>query len=165
MVVSAVSIECRLNDEAGTLAVAKVLAGCLEGRGLVFLQGQLGAGKTTFCRGILRGMGHEGAVKSPTFTLVEPYKLGQMQIFHFDLYRLGDPNELEYIGVDDYLDGQNLCLVEWPERAEGFLPEADLVVRLEVDGDARRLTIGAHSDHGETVVRRMRTQLKTDDSR
>ena len=160
-----ICLERFLDDEAATLSVAGVLADCLAGRGLVFLKGQLGAGKTTFCRGILRGMGHAGAVKSPTFTLVEPYKLAQGQVYHFDLYRLSDPNELEYIGVDDYLDGQNLCLVEWPERAEGCLPEADLLVRLEVDGDARRLTIGAHSDHGESVIRRMRTQLETDHSR
>lgn len=145
-----------LADEAGTVELAKRFAGYLGDRGLVYLSGQLGAGKTTFCRGILRGLGHRGAVKSPTFTLVEPYQQGSVQVFHFDLYRLSDPNELEYIGVDDYLDSDCLVLVEWPERAAGWLPEADLQIHLEVEGAGRRLSVRANSDHGEDVIRQLR---------
>jgi len=150
--------ECVLASEEETVRFAGMFGGLLEGHGLIFLEGQLGAGKTTFCRGVLRGMGYEGAVKSPTFTLVEPYRLNDVQIFHFDLYRLGDPNELEYIGVDDYLDSRHLCLVEWPERGGDFLPESDLTVHLQVEGQARRLTIWANSDHGERVMRQLETQ-------
>lgn len=133
------------------------LAAVLPASILIFLQGELGAGKTTFCRGILRGLGHRGAVKSPTFTLVEPYRLGERQIFHFDLYRLNDPNELEYIGVEDYLDRQSVCLVEWPERGEDFLPACDLWAALTMEGAGRRLTVRANSETGEQVIRALET--------
>jgi len=145
-----------LPDEDATLAVAARMAPLLTGNELVFLEGQLGAGKTTFCRGLLRGLGHTGSVKSPTFTLVEPYELaGGQQVFHFDLYRLTDANELEYIGIEDYLDSHQLCLVEWPERGEDALPTSDLSIRLELDGSGRRLTIEANSERGERIVRQL----------
>ncbi len=145
-----------LPDESETLEVAGRLAAELAGEELIFLRGELGAGKTTFCRGLIRRLGHAGAVKSPTFTLVEPYVLeGGLEVFHFDLYRLGDPSELEYIGIDDYLEGRHLCLVEWPERGEGFLPACDLQVTLELAGDGRRLTIEANSEHGEQIIQRL----------
>ena len=150
--------EVSLADEADTVEFARRFGRCLDGHGLIFLQGELGAGKTTFCRGILRGLGHQGAVKSPTFTLVEPYQLGDVAVFHFDLYRLGDPNELEYIGVDDYLDSRGLVLVEWPERAEGYLPDSDLTLSLQVQDHGRRLTIKANSNHGERVIRQLQAQ-------
>ncbi|MEX0943052.1 MAG: tRNA (adenosine(37)-N6)-threonylcarbamoyltransferase complex ATPase subunit type 1 TsaE [Pseudomonadales bacterium] len=147
-----------LADEAATLRHARELGDCLRlapGRALIFLSGSLGAGKTTFCRGILRSLGHEGAVKSPTFTLVEPYEVKGLQIFHFDLYRLTDPNELEYIGFDDYFDRKCVCLVEWPERAADFLPMSDLTVELLVEGAGRRLLIRANSEYGEGIIRQM----------
>lgn len=147
------NISACLADETETTAFAARVGVRLPASILIFLEGELGAGKTTFCRGILRGLGHRGAVKSPTFTLVEPYQAGGRQIFHFDLYRLNDPNELEYIGVDDYLDRQSVCLVEWPERGEDFLPPCDLRVELAVEGTGRRLTVSANSEIGEHVIR------------
>lgn len=103
---------------------------------IVYLEGDLGVGKTTWVRGLLRRLGHEGAVRSPTYTLVEPYVLGGREVLHFDLYRLGDPEELEYLGVREDFGGQALWLVEWPERGQGWLPAADLVMRLAHRPDA-----------------------------
>lgn len=105
--------------------------------GMVLLNGDLGAGKTTLVRGLLRHLGYEGVVKSPTYTLVEPYQFENRTIYHFDLYRLGDPEELEYIGSRDYWNSDSLCLIEWPEKAQGFLPEADLIVNIIYQNDGR----------------------------
>jgi tRNA threonylcarbamoyladenosine biosynthesis protein TsaE len=115
------------------------------------LEGELGAGKTTLSRGILRGMGHQGAVKSPTFTLVEPYDLGDHKVYHFDLYRLEDPQELEYLGVDDYLADQQLCLVEWPDKGAGHLPPHDLMIELLVLDQGRQCIITSNSERGDAV--------------
>ena len=105
--------------------------------GVVLLHGNLGVGKTTLVRGLLRSLGFEGTVKSPTYTLVEPYHVADRDIYHFDLYRLADPEELEYLGVRDYFRDDALCLIEWPQQADGFLPKADLEVTLKHDGAAR----------------------------
>ncbi len=114
--------------------------------GLVFLQGDLGAGKTTLVRGLLREAGYTGTVKSPTYTLVEEYLLAEKNIYHFDLYRLHDPEELEWIGMDDYLAGNSLCLVEWPQMGQGFLPEADLQVHLNILGNQRQAEIHSRTE-------------------
>ncbi|WP_031432261.1 tRNA (adenosine(37)-N6)-threonylcarbamoyltransferase complex ATPase subunit type 1 TsaE [Methylomarinum vadi] len=108
---------------------------------LIFLHGDLGAGKTTLVRGVLRAAGHQGAVKSPTYTLVEEYRLGSRQIFHFDLYRLRDPEELEWIGIQDYLAQQALCFIEWPEMGEGFLPCAEIDLDLRATNAGREIII------------------------
>ena len=119
---------------------------------MVYLTGDLGAGKTTLVRGMLRGMGHRGAVRSPTFTLVEPYTCGPLRVNHLDLYRLGDPEELEYIGVRDYLDPGVLCLVEWPERGAGHLPPPDLSVAIAFEGSGRRLELTAETPVGLRIL-------------
>ncbi len=108
---------------------------------LVFLHGDLGAGKTTLTRGVLRAAGHQGAVKSPTYTLVEEYQLQSKKFFHFDLYRLKDPEELEWIGIHDYLDQQCLCFIEWPAQGEGFLPAADVEIKLQTIAKGRSAEI------------------------
>jgi tRNA threonylcarbamoyladenosine biosynthesis protein TsaE len=117
-------------DEAATVAAGKALGAQLRAGMTVFLEGTLGAGKTTITRGILQAFGHSGAVKSPTYTLVEPYDQLSPILYHFDLYRLGDPEELEYMGIRDYFSEQAICLVEWAERGEGVLPEPDVILSL-----------------------------------
>jgi tRNA threonylcarbamoyladenosine biosynthesis protein TsaE len=109
--------------------------------GVIFLQGDLGAGKTTLVRGFLRGAGFTGAVKSPTFTLVEEYNLGERKIFHFDLYRLNDPEELEWIGIRDYFSQNCLCFIEWAERGTGFLPSPEVIISLTVHNLGRNLKL------------------------
>lgn len=129
----------------------------------VFLQGTLGMGKTTLSRGLIRGLGHQGSVKSPTYTLVEPYEHLSPIAYHFDLYRLGDPEELEYVGIRDYFQGDNVCLIEWAERGQGILPEADLVIRLETQDEGRSAAILAQTDRGSQLVEALnRLMIPTD---
>ena len=118
----------------------------------IHLQGELGAGKTTLARGILHGLGYQGSVKSPTYTLVEPYLIDNERIYHFDLYRIADPEELEAIGLRDYLDGDSLCLVEWPERAAAFLGEPDLLITIAIEGQGRVVTLTACNALGRAVL-------------
>ena len=151
-----------LDSEEDTVKLGVVLARSLNGHGRIYLRGDLGAGKTTLCRGIIRAMGHVGAVKSPTFTLVEPYTLLGGQVYHFDLYRLNDPDELEYIGVDDYFNSDALCLVEWPEKAAGNLPPGDLDIELLVEGRKRTAILGAASEYGSKVLGLIELEIDKD---
>ncbi|MEQ8801007.1 tRNA (adenosine(37)-N6)-threonylcarbamoyltransferase complex ATPase subunit type 1 TsaE [Haliea sp.] len=141
-------------DEDAMVALGAALADASEPGLVVYLQGDLGMGKTTFCRGFIQGLGHVGAVKSPTYTLVEPYRLGQLDVFHFDLYRLGDPAELEFIGIRDYFTADSLCLVEWPERGVGALPPADLAITIVSAGSSRSVRARAGSVPGSRVLAR-----------
>jgi len=138
-----------LADEDAMTAFGARIAKTTEGHGLIFLEGDLGAGKTTLSRGIIRGLGHVGAVKSPTFTLVEPYEIGTIRAFHFDLYRLVDPEELEYLGIRDYFEDDALCLIEWPGNGAGFLPKPDLTITISPQDSGRSLQIASQSSRGE----------------
>lgn len=138
-------------------ALGRALASALAGRGVVYLQGDLGAGKTTLTRGILRGYGHGGNVKSPTYTLVEPYELGTVTAYHFDLYRLTDPEELELLGIRDYCRPDTLSIIEWPDRGQPFLPPADLTITIRTLTDGRELEFVAHNEKGEAVLTALAT--------
>ena len=130
-----------LPDEQATLEFGAALLPLLAGDPLVFLHGQLGAGKTTLVRGILRALGYRGSVKSPTYTLLEPYEVNGRTIYHFELYRVGDSEELEFIGIDELMDTPSIRLVEWPEQGSGALPEPDLSIYLSLEGEGRRVEV------------------------
>ncbi|MFT6757018.1 MAG: tRNA threonylcarbamoyladenosine biosynthesis protein TsaE [Chitinophagales bacterium] len=149
------SQQFNLATEEALLTLANSWGKTLSQGAIIYLQGTLGAGKTTFSRGLLHGIGHVGAVKSPTYTLVEPYDVNGSKIYHFDLYRLGHPEELEYLGIRDYLSDDALWLVEWPQRGEGYIPPADITLTLEPNGSGRDLTISAHSQRGEELARKI----------
>lgn len=121
----------------------------------IYLRGDLGAGKTTLVRGLLRGLGYEGKVKSPTYTLVEPYTLSGHHVHHLDLYRLADPEELAWIGIEEIFQADHLCLVEWPEQGQGVLPVPDVELALEYAGNGRLIQAQARTERGRGVVAQM----------
>ncbi len=127
--------------EENMLALGASLAEVLPAYGLITLEGDLGAGKTTLVRGLLRKLGHDGVVKSPTYTLVEPYHLDKRDIYHFDLYRLGSPDELEYMGFRDYFSERSVCLLEWPEKGGDFVPTPDVSVCISITEQGRIVKI------------------------
>ena len=142
-----------LADEAATLTLGRALAADARGGRVLYLHGDLGAGKTTLTRGLLRALGWTAAVKSPTYTLVELYELSSLNLYHFDLYRFNDPTEWLTAGLADLLDERSLAVIEWPERALTFLPPPDLEIRLETPGSGRLATIHARSASGEHWLR------------
>ena len=141
-----------LPDAESQTAFGARLAAALPAQFVIYLHGDLGTGKTTLARGILRGLGHQGAARSPTYTLIEPYEIGSRRVYHLDLYRLADPEELEYLGLRDLLGDAALWLVEWPERGAGLLPAADLSVGIEYLPDGRRLTLNPHGEMGQGLI-------------
>ena len=145
-----------LVDEAATITLAEELFAALAGKlkgWTVLLNGELGAGKSTFARAFIRAAGHKGAVPSPTYTLVEPYKLATASIYHIDLYRISDPEELRYLGWAELEDG--LRLVEWPERAPELFDDADISLSLSYHGDSRRAALKGLSRRGSALIQKI----------
>ena len=137
-----------LVDAVATEAFGARLAACCQAGGLIFFYGELGAGKTTLVRGLLRRLGYTGPVKSPTYALVESYQLQACEVHHLDLYRLADPGELEWIGIRDLMGGDALALIEWPEQGKVVLPEPDLELTLGYRDEGREVELRAVSDTG-----------------
>ena len=140
-------------DEMRALG-ARLIDAC-SGGGVIALAGELGSGKTTLVRGALERRGVRDGVRSPTYTLIELYPFADVTLAHFDLYRLGDPEELEFLGFRDYLNEQTLCLIEWPERARGLLQDVDLEIRFAYDPAGRRAGFVAHSGRGREWLARL----------
>ena len=141
-----------LKDESETVALGARIAAVLQGGEMIYLSGELGAGKTTLVRGLINALGHTGNVKSPTYTLVEPYSIKGRNIYHFDLYRINDPEELEAMGIRDYCDGESICLFEWPEQGEDVLPAADIILSFSHSDLGRELKIESKSAKGEHIL-------------
>jgi len=141
-----------LADESVSLSYAKQFAALLSPPLVIFLIGELGAGKTFFTRGVLRGLGYQDAVKSPTYTLVESYDLSGFHLHHFDLYRITDAEELEYIGLDTYFSQDSLVFIEWPARGEGVLPAPDIRLEFHYHDKSRKLSLFAESERGSAIL-------------
>ena len=152
-----------LADEVATLGLGAAIADALlrsVGGALIYLSGDLGAGKTTLSRGILRGMGYSGRVKSPTYTLVEVYVISRIHLYHFDFYRFGEPEEWQEAGFRDLFNETNICLVEWPEKVGELLPPPDLrIALLSTAMDTRQASIAALSTKGKEMLSTMKSLL------
>ena len=144
-------------DESAMTTLGVRLASVLAKGSVLYLNGDLGAGKTTFTRGFLQGLGYLGTVKSPTYTLVEPYEFPELQVYHFDLYRLQDPEELELMGIRDYFNANSIVLVEWPSRGEPLLPAPDLALDIHLLAQGRALTFTAFSLHVQHALQQLAT--------
>lgn len=151
------TIDLNLADEAATLAFGARLARALTPGLRIWLQGDLGAGKTTLARGLLRELGYLDRVKSPTYTLVELYALSRFNLYHFDLYRFADPDEWEDAGFREYFNPASVCLVEWPEKADGRLPAPDLRICLDIGEHGRSLRITGLTEAGRTCMTRLQS--------
>jgi len=145
-------ITFELADEAATLNMGASLALSVSAGLIIYLHGDLGAGKTTLVRGMLHALGHTGKVKSPTYTLVEPYEISGLLVYHFDLYRFIDPEEWDAAGFRDYFNAQSVCLVEWPEKAGDLLPQPDIDIRMNQKGTGREIRLSANTSTGEKCL-------------
>lgn len=151
--------EIEVEGEERQEAVGRCLALNCAPPFIVYLEGDLGTGKTTLVRGFLRQLGYQGKVKSPTYTLLESYDLAGGSYYHFDLYRLSDPRELDYLGIEDLLGGDSLLLIEWPEKGEGVLPRADLRILISYREQARGLQFRAETERGAEYMPRLQKAL------
>ena len=142
----------QLADETATLALGAQLAERLVPGLNIWLEGNLGSGKTTLVRGILKAIGHTGTVKSPTYTLIEPYTISKMNLYHFDFYRLTSPEEFLDAGLDEHFSGEGICLVEWPRQAEPYLAPPDLVITLTPRNGGRWCEIRAKTETGRACT-------------
>lgn len=150
-------LQLQLADEAATMRLGKRLAELISPGMRIYLDGQLGAGKTTLVRALLHALGHTGRVKSPSYTLVESYTLSRLYLYHFDFYRFKDPNEWIDSGFREMFASQAACLVEWPDKALGLLPEADLEILIVVQGEGRLATLTGRSKAGQQCVSALRS--------
>ncbi|MFT7414215.1 MAG: tRNA threonylcarbamoyladenosine biosynthesis protein TsaE [Methylophagaceae bacterium] len=149
-------MQIHLDDEAATLALGNHIAKlCPEQLFVIHLEGELGAGKTTFSRGFLRALGHQGNVKSPTYTLVERYDVADRTVYHFDLYRLSDPEELDYLGLDDYFSHNAICLLEWAKQGGELLPQPDLTITFTYQQYSRNADLLALSPAAVTLCKNL----------
>jgi len=147
------SFEKILADEKALLSLASQFAKNSVPGMVFYLQGSLGVGKTVFAKGFISALGFDGLVKSPTYSLVEPYTINNhLMCYHFDLYRLTDPEELEFTGSRDYFNAHAICLIEWPEKAAGHIPDADIVCNIEYLGNGRKITFSAYSEKGKEIM-------------
>lgn len=142
-------------------ALGQALGRSLHNGAVVYLRGQLGAGKTTLVRGVLKGLGFEGRVRSPTYTLVEGYEIGGYRLYHLDLYRIRGPEEMEYLGARDLDDGDLWVFVEWPDHGEGRLPEPDLVLNFELREPGRLIRAEPRSGRGEDLTQAWLARMRT----
>ena len=147
-----VALNTHLPDEAATLALGRALGPCLQPGVVVYLVGELGAGKTTLVRGVLRGLGYEGRVKSPTYALVELYTVSRLDLHHFDFYRFNDPREWIDAGFRESFNGQIVSLIEWPQKAGPLLPPADLTLELTASGCGRSASLRSSSPRGDACL-------------
>ena len=152
--------EIEIPDEQAMRALGARLSTLVSPGVTLFLKGDLGAGKTTLVRGFLRAMGHHEAVKSPTYTMVEPYDIAGKTIYHFDLYRLVTPEELDLIGIRDYFSHESICLVEWPENGQGVLPLSDLTCTISIEDTGRIVSLEQHTSKGAAILKHWDTALR-----
>ena len=141
-----------LDDPEATESLGQLLAQAQPSLGVIYLYGEIGAGKSTLARALLRELGVTGPIKSPTYTLVEPYTISSLYLYHFDLYRFADPMEWEEAGFRDYFNPGSVCLIEWPDKAAGLLPIADVDICLVPTANGRSLTLSANTEAGKTCL-------------
>lgn len=147
-----ITLAITLQNEADTLKFGAMLSTVLVPGNVIFLEGDLGAGKTTCVRGFLRGLQFLGPVKSPTYTLVEEYDFDWGRVYHFDLYRMTSPEELEYIGLREYFTENAIIFVEWAERGQGILPASDLEINFEIQADHRNIFLKTNTEKGQKIL-------------